>query len=103
MRLLDYDGLKAKGFDYSRTHFWRLIKAGRFPKPIKLGDGARNAWVEEEIDQLIADRMAARESQVGLAPNNQTAPAGKRKPGTRVNVTGQGKIEHERGSGSICN
>ena len=61
MKLLDYDGLKAKGFAYSRTHILRLVKAGKFPKPVKLGDGARNAWVEKEIDQLIADRMAARE------------------------------------------
>jgi prophage regulatory protein len=63
MRLIDYDGLKAKGINYSRVHLWRLVKAGRFPKPVKLGDGARNAWVEEEIDALIAERMAARDSQ----------------------------------------
>lgn len=62
MRLLNYEEVKAKGFDYSRTHIWRLVKAGKFPKPVKLGDGARNAWVEEEIDALIADRMAAREA-----------------------------------------
>jgi prophage regulatory protein len=62
MRLIDYDGLKAKGISYSRVHLWRLVKAGYFPKPIKLGDGARNAWVEEEIDALIAERMAARDS-----------------------------------------
>jgi prophage regulatory protein len=60
MKLLDYDALKAKGFDYSRTHIWRLVKAGKFPKPVKLNKGARNAWVEEEIDALIAARMAAR-------------------------------------------
>ena len=63
MRLLDYEGLRVKGFSYTRTHIWRLVKAGRFPKPVKLGDGARNAWVEEEIDALIAERMAARDSQ----------------------------------------
>jgi prophage regulatory protein len=63
MKLLDYQGLRAKGFPYSRTHLWRLVKAGKFPKPVKLGDGARNAWVEEEIDALIAERMAARDSQ----------------------------------------
>jgi prophage regulatory protein len=63
MKLLDYQSLRAKGFPYSRTHLWRLVKVGKFPKPVKLGDGARNAWVEEEIDALIAERMAARDSQ----------------------------------------
>jgi prophage regulatory protein len=62
MKLLDYEALKARGINYSRTHLWRLVKARQFPKPVKLGDGARNAWVESEIDQLIADRMAAREA-----------------------------------------
>jgi prophage regulatory protein len=61
MRLIDYDGLKAKGINYSRVHLWRLVKAGRFPKPVKLGDGARNTWVEEEIEELIAARMAERD------------------------------------------
>ena len=61
MRLIDYDGLKAKGINYSRVHLWRLVKAGRFPKPVKLGDGGRNAWVEEEIEELIAARMAERD------------------------------------------
>lgn len=62
MRLLDYDGLKAKGFGYSRTHIWRLVKKGHFPRPVKLGDGARNAWVEEEIDAFIAAKVAERDS-----------------------------------------
>jgi prophage regulatory protein len=61
MRLLDYDDLAAKGIRYSRCHFWRLIKAGRFPKPVKLGDGARNVWIEMEIDAFIKDRIAERD------------------------------------------
>jgi prophage regulatory protein len=61
MRLLDYDDLAAKGIRYSRCHLWRLIKAGRFPKPVKLGDGARNAWVEMEIDAFIKARIAERD------------------------------------------
>jgi predicted DNA-binding transcriptional regulator AlpA len=50
MKLIDYEGLKAKGFDYSRAHIWRLIQAGHFPKPVKIGDGSRNCWVESEVD-----------------------------------------------------
>jgi prophage regulatory protein len=62
MRLLDYEGLQAKGFRYSRTHLWRLIKAGRFPRPVKLGLGSRNAWVEQEIDSFIESKVAERDA-----------------------------------------
>jgi prophage regulatory protein len=62
MRLLDYEGLNAKGFRYSRAHLWRLIKAGRFPRPIKLGLGSRNAWIEQEIDAFIESKVAERDA-----------------------------------------
>jgi prophage regulatory protein len=60
MRLLSYEDLKAKGIGYSRVHLWRLVRAGKFPAPVKLADGYRNTWVEEEVDALVAARMAAR-------------------------------------------
>lgn len=63
MQLLDHDGLRAKGIKYSKPQLWRLVKAGTFPAPIKLGAG-RNAWVEDEIDRWIADRIAARDAKV---------------------------------------
>jgi len=63
MRLLDYEGLRAKGFGYSRAHLWRLVKAGRFPKPVKLGLGSRNAWVEQEIDSFIESKIAERDQR----------------------------------------
>jgi prophage regulatory protein len=66
MRLLDADDLKLKGLKYSAAHRWRLIKAGKFPKPIKIGQG-RNAWVEDEIDQHIADRIAERDAALAGA------------------------------------
>jgi prophage regulatory protein len=62
MRLLDADDLEAKGLKYSAAHRWRLIKAEKFPKPIKLGQGGRLAWIEEEIDRYIAERIAERDS-----------------------------------------
>ena len=58
-RLLDYQGLAAKGIKYSRAHIWRLIKAGKFPKPVKIGD--RNTWLESEIDDLIEKLLAKRD------------------------------------------
>jgi len=60
--LIDYEGLRRKGITFSRIHLWRLVRAGRFPAPIKpSGDpNGRNAWDEAEIDQHIADRKAER-------------------------------------------
>ena len=57
--LIGYDDLQRKGIKFSRTHIWRLVKAGRFPKPFKFTPGGKNSWIEEEIDALIAD-LAAR-------------------------------------------
>jgi prophage regulatory protein len=59
MKLLDLDGLTDKGIRFSDTHIWRLIKAGSFPKPVKIGN--RLHWVESEIDQYIADKLAQRD------------------------------------------
>ena len=59
MRFLTYDDLELKGIDYSKEHLWRLIKAKRFPPPIK-GLGPQNKWTEEEIDRIVAERIAAR-------------------------------------------
>ena len=44
MRLLDREGLKEKGINHSYTQLWRMMSAGKFPRPVKVG--ARNAWVE---------------------------------------------------------
>jgi prophage regulatory protein len=57
--LLDYGDLQGRGIKYSKTHLWRLSKAGKFPQPVKLGPG-RNAWLESEIDDFVASRIAAR-------------------------------------------
>ena len=41
----------------------RLVRAGRFPKPVRLGgDGPRFRvrWPENEVDDWLASRMAAR-------------------------------------------
>jgi prophage regulatory protein len=55
----------------SRTQRWRLEKSGQFPTRIKLGNpvspGGRVAWSESEIEQWIAERMAARKSPSAVA------------------------------------
>jgi prophage regulatory protein len=60
MKLLDFDGLKDKGIKFSDTHLRRLVRAGKFPKPMKLG--ARDHWLEAEVDQYIADKLAQRDA-----------------------------------------
>jgi|SoiMethySBSTD1v2_1073268.scaffolds.fasta_scaffold652874_2 prophage regulatory protein len=59
MKLLDPEALEAKGIKFSDTHICRLIRAGKFPKPVKIG--ARNHWVESEIDEYIANMLAKRD------------------------------------------
>jgi prophage regulatory protein len=61
VRLLDHHGLEEKGIRYSKVQLWRLVKAGSFPRPIRLG-AARNAWVETEVDAWIAGRIAERDA-----------------------------------------
>ena len=57
MRLLTFRELRAeKGHPYSRRHTERLIALGKFPRPIKLGDGraGRIAWDETVYDGYVA-------------------------------------------------
>jgi prophage regulatory protein len=59
-RLLAPDELRSKkGIDYSRSQLHRKVKAGTFPPPVKLGQN-KNAWLEQEVDEWIQSRVAAR-------------------------------------------
>jgi len=65
MRLLSFPELRTeKGVRYSRQHLHRLVKAGKFPRPIKISGAANgaNAWDEDEIDQHLETCRAARDS-----------------------------------------
>lgn len=60
MKLLNDEDLSERGIEpRSKPQRWRLIKAGKFPKPIKIGK--RNLWPESEIDAFIKSRMAERD------------------------------------------
>lgn len=62
-RLLSYDELDPKkGIPYCPSHLWRMEQRGDFPRRVRLG-GNRIAWVEAEIDQWIADRIAERDTE----------------------------------------
>ena len=60
MSLIPLSRLSDKGIIYSRNYIDRLIKEGRFPKPIYLSP-RRRAFVEAEIDAWIAERAEKRE------------------------------------------
>ncbi|SFG13155.1 prophage regulatory protein [Novosphingobium sp. CF614] len=59
---LAFPDLKAKGIPFTRQHLHRLIRKGRFPPPLKLGEGT-NRWIEDEIDQWLAERAMERSSR----------------------------------------
>ena len=59
-RLLPYESLSAKGIPYSKSHLWRLERAGKFPKRVPIGAG-RYAYIEAEVDEYIAQKIAKRD------------------------------------------
>jgi prophage regulatory protein len=62
VRLIPYETLRSKGIPYSKPHMWRLEKAGNFPRRVPIGAG-RYAYVEEEIDAYIAQKIAERDAR----------------------------------------
>jgi prophage regulatory protein len=46
----------------SRSSVYREIAAGSFPAPVPLGERA-SAWVEHEVAEWIASRIAARDAK----------------------------------------
>lgn len=49
----------------SKTEIYRKINNGTFPRPVPLGD-ARIAFIESEIEEWMAGRLAAREAREGV-------------------------------------
>ncbi|NOX84053.1 MAG: AlpA family transcriptional regulator [Alphaproteobacteria bacterium] len=58
MRIIDLLEVR-KRVVYSKNHIYRLMRAGEFPRQVRLGP-ARVGWVEDEIDEWIEQRVAAR-------------------------------------------
>ena len=50
------------GVPYSFAHIARLEAAGQFPKRVRLG-ACRVAWVSEEVQAWIDERVASRDIQ----------------------------------------
>ena len=62
-RFITFNELKPlKGISWTRMHLDRLEKAGRFPKRVHLSRQSI-AWVESEIDDFLAERLAERDAR----------------------------------------
>ena len=63
MKFLTFAQLKTeKGVPYTRRHLRDLCKEGKFPKPVELSE-ARIAWLEHEVDEWLAAKVAARSAE----------------------------------------
>lgn len=64
---------------YGRSALLSMVKEGRFPAPIRLGEHAV-AWVEAEVDRWLEARIAERDAGIAV-PIRSPNPAGRpRKP-----------------------
>ena len=59
-KVLSIADLHARGINYSKVHLRRLVKAGAFPQPVRIGAG-KLAWVESEVEDWITSKIAARD------------------------------------------
>lgn len=78
MRFLCFEDLADKGIKFSRPHIFRLIQQKRFPRPVKLSVGGNvNGWVESEIDEYLAARLAERDATTPAATAERALKAAK--------------------------
>ena len=56
----------------SKSHIYRLIRQGSFPKPVPLGQQSI-AFLESEIDAWMHERIVARENEEGVAHRRKKA------------------------------
>jgi prophage regulatory protein len=64
--LLSKQKLEDRGIPWSGTYLLQLERDGRFPKRVPMGEKTC-AWVEDEIDQWIAEAIAARISTPSIS------------------------------------
>jgi prophage regulatory protein len=61
MKFVPFEGLKDYGITASKVTIWRLERLRKFPKRVQVSPG-RIAWVESEVQQWVADRIADRDA-----------------------------------------
>jgi prophage regulatory protein len=73
MKMLPLRDLRDRGIPFTRQHIHRLVRLGKFPKPIKLGTGTngRNVWSSDEVDTFLKNCIAKRDT----APADEEAAA----------------------------
>jgi prophage regulatory protein len=59
VKFLRFRELATRGIPFSRQHIHRLVAAGSFPKPVKIG-AATNGFIETEINAWCAEKIAIR-------------------------------------------
>lgn len=57
---------------FSKTHIYRKIAAGTFPRPVPLGPH-KVAWLESEISDWMAGRVDAREAKEEVSERRSRA------------------------------
>lgn len=64
MKMIGKKALREKT-SLSIQHLTRLEAQGKFPRRVKLTDAknGRVAWLESEVDEFLAQRLARRDSQ----------------------------------------
>ena len=61
VQLLWFHELKTRyGITFSRRYLYTLEKQNKFPQRVPVGE-RRVAWVESEIDDWLAEKLAARD------------------------------------------
>jgi predicted DNA-binding transcriptional regulator AlpA len=73
MRILRFNGLRAKGVCGSRAGLFRIRRDDpTFPLPVEIGGGV--GWIEDEIDNWLAARpRIARRDQASMVADNKRA------------------------------
>ena len=56
----------------SKTHLYRKINAGQFPRPVPLGP-QKVAFLESEVEAWMSDRLRAREREEGAEARRERA------------------------------
>lgn len=62
--------------DLGHSSLYEMINSGHFPKPIRLSAN-RVAWIEEEVDDWIAARMADRDAGGAKRPVDRDGKSSK--------------------------
>ena len=79
MRFIRFSQLKEKGITFTRQHVGRLQKAGKFPRSVPLGENTK-PFIEEEIDEYLASRVAERDARQQQQQQRQEVPAAAEPP-----------------------